>query len=94
LKNCMDKIHAGHGTEYDIKEIMTINQLLQTASHCGLGHTACNPTFDTLKKFRPAYERRLKSLAFEPAFDLDNALAQARQMTGRDDAGAHLATSE
>jgi [NiFe] hydrogenase diaphorase moiety large subunit len=94
LKNCMDKIHAGHGTEYDIKEIMTINQLLQLASHCGLGHTACNPMFDTLQKFRPAYERRLKSLAFEPAFDLDNALAQARQMTGRDDAGAHLATSE
>jgi [NiFe] hydrogenase diaphorase moiety large subunit len=47
-----------------------------------------------LQKFRPAYERRLQSLAFEPAFDLDAALAQARQMTGRDDAGAHLATSE
>ena len=30
------------------------------------------------------------SLDFEPAFDLDGALARARQMTGRDDAGAHL----
>jgi [NiFe] hydrogenase diaphorase moiety large subunit len=94
LKNCMDKIHQGHGTEYDINEIFKINTLLQTASHCGLGHTACNPMFDTLKKFRPAYQRRLKSLAFEPGFDLDAALSQARQMTGRDDAGAHLATSE
>jgi [NiFe] hydrogenase diaphorase moiety large subunit len=46
--------------------------------------------FDTLRKFQPAYERRLKSLDFEPAFDLDGALAAARQMTGRDDAGAHL----
>ena len=27
---------------------------------------------------------------FEPAFDLDRALAPARQMTGRDDEGAHL----
>jgi len=90
LKNCMDKIAAGHGSEYDIDEIFKLNHLLQTASHCGLGHTACNPMFDTLQKFRPAYERRLKSLAFEPAFDLDHALAQARQMTGRDDPGAHL----
>ncbi|MFA6312526.1 MAG: NAD(P)H-dependent oxidoreductase subunit E [Sterolibacterium sp.] len=90
LKNCMDKIEAGHGSEYDINEIFRINRLLQTASHCGLGHTACNPMFDTLQKFKPAYERRLKSLAFEPAFDLDETLSQARQMTGRNDAAAHL----
>ena len=90
LKNCMDKIEAGHGSEYDINEIFKINHLLQSASHCGLGHTACNPMFDTLQKFRPAYQRRLNSLAFEPAFDLDKALSQARQMTGRDDADAHL----
>ncbi|HMY11540.1 MAG TPA: hypothetical protein PKC74_07940 [Turneriella sp.] len=37
-------------------------------------------------------ERRLTSLEFEPAFDLDAALSEARQMTGRDDAAAHLAT--
>lgn len=93
LKNCMDKIEAGYGSEYDINEIFKINRLLQTSSHCGLGHTACNPMFDTLQKFRPAYERRLKSLAFEPAFDLDDALSQGRQMTGRDDADAHLPSS-
>jgi [NiFe] hydrogenase diaphorase moiety large subunit len=93
LKNCMDKISAGHGSEYDIHEIFKINRLLQDASHCGLGHSAGNPLADTLQKFRPAYERRLSSLAFEPAFDLDYALSQARQMTGRDDAGAHLAAS-
>jgi [NiFe] hydrogenase diaphorase moiety large subunit len=68
--------------------------LMQGASHCGLGNSACNPVFDTLNKFRPAYERRLKSLDYEPAFDLDAALSQARQMTGRDDAGAHLSNEE
>lgn len=36
------------------------------------------------------YEKRLKSLDFQPAFDPDGALARARQMIGRDDAGAHL----
>jgi [NiFe] hydrogenase diaphorase moiety large subunit len=64
------------------------------AAHCGLGHTACHPLFDTMEKFRPAYQRRLRSLEFEPAFDLDAALSQARQMTGRDDIGAHLESAE
>jgi [NiFe] hydrogenase diaphorase moiety large subunit len=50
---------------------------------------------DTIAKFRPAYEKRLQHKEFEPAFDLDRALRKARQMTGRDDAGAHFAkTSE
>ena len=92
LKNLMDKIASGHGTRYDIDEIYQLNRVLRTAAHCGLGHTAANPLVHTLEKFRPAYERRLKSLEFEPAFDLDAALSEARQMTGRDDAGAHLAT--
>ena len=46
---------------------------------------------DILNKFRPAFERRLLSTDFEPAFDLDAALAKAREVTGRDDADAHLA---
>ncbi len=92
LRNTMDKIREGHGTPYDLKEIEALDQVLHMSAHCGLGHTACNPTLDTLKRFRPAYERRLKSLDFEPAFDLDGALARARLMTGRDDAGAHLET--
>lgn len=86
----MDKLAAGHGSPYDIDEMFKMHRLMQAASHCGLGHTACNPMFDTLQKFRPAYERRLVSLEFEPGFDLDYSLSQARQMTGRDDAGAHL----
>ena len=90
LKNTMDKIAEGHGTAHDLAEIEKLDKVLNLSAHCGLGHTACNPTLDTLKRFRPMYERRLKSLDFEPAFDLDGALARARQMTGRDDAGAHL----
>ncbi|OIQ93959.1 NAD-reducing hydrogenase HoxS subunit alpha [mine drainage metagenome] len=87
----MDKIAAGHGSPDDLNELFKLQRLMQAASHCGLGHSAGNALADTLNKFRPAYERRLKSLEFEPAFDLDAALSQARQMTGRDDAAAHLA---
>jgi [NiFe] hydrogenase diaphorase moiety large subunit len=92
LRSTMDKIADGHGTLYDLAEIEKLDRVLNQSAHCGLGHTACNPTLDTLKLFRPSYERRLKSQDFEPAFDLDGALAAARRMTGRDDAGAHLST--
>jgi len=94
LCHVMDKIHGGKGSQYDLNQIVRLNRLLQASSHCGLGHTACNPLLDTIKRFRPAYERRLESLEFEPAFDLDGALARARAMTGRDDAGAHLGDEE
>jgi [NiFe] hydrogenase diaphorase moiety large subunit len=90
VRNLMDKIAHKHGSPYDIDELFKLHRLMQGASHCGLGNSACNPVFDTLNKFRPAYERRLMSLDYEPAFDLDAALSQARQMTGRDDADAHL----
>jgi len=90
LKKTMDKIAAGLGTQYDLNEVENLDHVLQSSSHCGLGRTACNPVLHTLRHFRPAYESRLKSLEFKPAFDLDGALARARQMTGRDDAGAHI----
>ena len=90
VRNLMDKIANRHGSPYDIDELFKLHRLMQGASHCGLGNSACNPIFDTLNKFRPAYERRLMSLDYEPAFDLDAALSQARQMTGRDDAAAHF----
>jgi len=90
LRNVMEKLHGRKGSQHDLDRIQRLNRLLQASSHCGLGHTACNPLVDTLKRFRPAYEQRLQSLDFEPAFDLDGALARARAITGRDDAHAHL----
>jgi len=94
LKNLMDKLHNGCGSPYDFAEIEKLNQLLQSMSHCGLGHTACNPVLDTIEKFRPAYEKHMRQADFEPAFDLDRALAAARQMTGRDDPAAHIIKEE
>ena len=90
LSNMMDKLADGHGSPYDFAEIEKLNVLLQSTSHCGLGHSACNPVLDTIAKFRPAYDKRLAHKDFIPAFDLDHALSAARQMTGRDDTGAHL----
>ncbi|HUW39117.1 MAG TPA: NAD(P)H-dependent oxidoreductase subunit E [Rhodocyclaceae bacterium] len=92
LRNLMDKLNNGHGSPYDFAEIEKLNRILQAMSHCGLGHSACNPVLDTIAKFRPAYERRMQHKEFRPAFDLDWALEPARQMTGRDDAAAHFSS--
>ena len=90
----MDKLAnatgGGRGSARDIEVLFELDRLLHAAAHCGLGASACNPLRDTITKFRPAYERRLKSLHFEPGFDLDAELSIARRMTGRDDAAAHL----
>lgn len=92
LSDIIDKIHAGHGTHYEIGEIRKLDHLLRTTSHCGLGQTASLAISNMLEKFRPAFNRRLKSLDFEPGFDLDAALAPARRIVDRDDAAAHLET--
>ena len=41
-------------------------------------------------KFRGLVDGRLADSSYEPAFDLDAALQEARDITGREDAGAHL----
>ena len=86
----LDKLAAGQGSRHDIDVLFELDKLMHSATHCGLGAAACNPLRDTILKFRPAYERHLKSLYFEPGFDLDAELSTARRMTGRDDPDAHL----
>jgi len=90
LVNMMDKLDAGKGSPYDFEEIKQMNKHLLMLSHCGLGHSACNPVLQTIEKFRPAYERRMLHKTFVPSFDLDGALAVARRLTQRDDIAAHL----
>jgi [NiFe] hydrogenase diaphorase moiety large subunit len=92
MKDLVDKVHSGHAGQYDLDEMQNIGQLMRSTSHCGLGTTAPNPVLDTLEKFPQIYEKHLKHSSYEPAFDLDAALQDARDITGRDDAGAHLGT--
>jgi [NiFe] hydrogenase diaphorase moiety large subunit len=90
LVKMMDKLGEGKGSLYDFEEIKQLNKHLFKLSHCGLGHSACNPVLETIAKFRPAYEARLVQKNFVPAFDLDSSLAIARSLTGRVDAAAHF----
>jgi [NiFe] hydrogenase diaphorase moiety large subunit len=90
LVNILDKFKKGQGSALDLEEIKNISQLLKTFSHCGLGQTAQAPFMDALQKFRPIFDKRLKSKEFIPAFSLNAALEEARQLTGRTDPGAFI----
>jgi len=90
----MDKLKRGYGSSADIKVLFELDKLMHGATHCGLGAGACNPLRDTIAKFRPAYEKHLKSLHFVAGFDMDAELSQARRATGRNDSGAHLENFE
>lgn len=90
LKDLVDKVCAGRAGDYDLQEMQAIGDLMRDTSHCGLGTTAANPVLETLTKFPEIYQQRLAGGDYGPAFDLDAALEEARAITGRDDAGAHL----
>lgn len=90
LANLVDKVATGKGSPMDLEEVQKISQLMKTTAHCGLGQTAPNHLIDSLVKFRGDWEKRMMVTGFVPAFDLDGALEEARQLTGRDDAAAHL----
>ena len=93
LCNAMDKL-AERGSLHDVARIERIDRLLQASLALRARAHGVQPAARQLKRFRPAYERRLLSTQFEPAFDLDAALARARAMTGRDDAGAHFGADD
>jgi len=90
LKGLVDKVAAGQASAYDLEEMRNISAVMKSASYCGLGTTAPNHVLNTLDKFPLIYRRRLRSAGYTPSFDLDAALSEARDLTGRDDAGAHL----
>jgi [NiFe] hydrogenase diaphorase moiety large subunit len=64
--------------------------VMRKGSYCGLGQTAPNHILNTLDKFPQVWQRHLRSADYTPSFDLDVALSEARALTGRNDAGAHL----
>ena len=65
LRDLMDKIAAGHGAPYEFNE----NRCACIASCrrraiAAWARRPCNPVFDTMRKFQPAYERRLQRQGF------------------------------
>ena len=92
VRDLIDKLQDGHASHYDIEELNRITMIMRETSFCGLGTTAPNPVIETLANFPEIYERKVQHTDYEPAFDLDGALEQARQITHRDGPDAHIKT--
>ncbi|MBK8725778.1 MAG: NAD(P)H-dependent oxidoreductase subunit E [Holophagaceae bacterium] len=90
LANYVEKFAKGYGSPVDLEEMQGIGQIMKTMSHCGLGQTASLHISDSIAKFPSIWAGRMRTTEFIPAFDLDGALAEARSLTGRTDADAHL----
>ncbi len=86
----MGRLCHGRGTRRDVKDLARVARQMRATSHCGLGSSAGNPVLHALEKFRPSFDKALASHEVVPSFDLDEALAPAREVTGREDEGAHL----
>ena len=90
LKDLVDKAHSGHASTYDLDEMRRIASIMKETSFCGLGTTACNPVIETLNNFPDVYAKQITQSDYEPAFDLDASLEQARQLAHRDDPDSHI----
>ena len=83
LRGLVDKLCRGQASGYDLQEMRQIGSLMRDTSHCGLGQTAARPVLDMLERFPDWYRSNLSATGFEPDFDLDAALDEARELAGR-----------
>lgn len=84
LKKNLEKIVNGRGTLADITALETLARTVSRTSRCGLGQTAPNPVLTTMRNFPEAYEARLQSQSFLPSVTLNEALAEAVVIQGRE----------
>jgi len=85
LSKRLKKIASASGAEADIKAIQSIAETMQKMSHCGLGTTAANSLIQSINKFPEIYKNKLRPGGYEPAFNLEQALSEARKISGRND---------
>jgi len=84
LKQRLEKIMAGKGTESDLKEMAQWCTVVKAMSRCGLGQTSPNPIATTIENFREVYEAKLqKGADFVTEFDLNKAVQEYCKTAGR-----------
>lgn len=55
----LERITKGEGKAGDIELLEELGETIQTSAICGLGQTAPNPIFSTIKNFREEYEEHI-----------------------------------
>lgn len=86
LKERLDKILAGRGELTDLDYLEELASTVKTTSRCGLGQNSPHPVLSTLKAFRSVYEEMLREPTDgrQSGFDIQSALTDAQELTGRD----------
>ena len=79
----LEKIIEGKGTQSDLDDLNAWGKTVTMMSRCGLGQTAANPILTTLKNFPEIYKKKITSEEFIPFFDLEQALQDSYEITGR-----------
>ncbi|HVY15136.1 MAG TPA: NADH-ubiquinone oxidoreductase-F iron-sulfur binding region domain-containing protein [Rhodopila sp.] len=87
LRKGMEKILANRATLADVAALETLATTVSRTSRCGLGQSAPNPILSTMRNFPDAYEARLQPAPFLPAVTLQEALAVAVAVQGREPVG-------
>jgi bidirectional [NiFe] hydrogenase diaphorase subunit len=59
LYNLLGKFQAGQATEWDLKRLEDLCDLMKNTSLCGMGQSAPNPILSTLRHFRQEYLDRM-----------------------------------
>jgi [NiFe] hydrogenase diaphorase moiety large subunit len=85
LKERLDRIIAGKGEPSDLDYLQELGESVKVASRCGMGQTSPNPVLSTLKNFKSAYEKMIKSSkdGLMQSFDIKAAVADAEAIAGR-----------
>jgi len=86
LKQKLEEIIHGRGQVGDLEYLEQVGALMKTTSRCGLGQTAPVPVLSSIQAFRPTYEALLLKKGEEPflaSFDIQAALRESQQLTGR-----------
>ena len=60
LLHVLTEICAGRGREGDVELLLGISDVLEDASLCALGSTACNPVRSTVRYFREEYDAHIR----------------------------------
>ena len=71
LVDILTRITQGNGEEGDTKKLEDLGKTIKAGSLCGLGHTAPNPVFTTIRYFKDEYEAHIKEKSCPALFCKD-----------------------
>lgn len=90
IRRYLARFRAGRADGEDMDGLLRVARTLKCASRCGLGQTACNPVLTGHASFPELFSGRMvKEDGRRAGFDLDDAVAAARDLRTRRNGGPH-----